>query len=142
MLNPSVLPCVACTARFGGPSDLGARQAELPPPTPLPAPRTVWLFWPCRDSKVLPLFVQYLKSGKEDEGDKKQALMAELQHINDFLAQPGKVREGSGGGTRRAGMLGGQGKGGLGRRGVHWRGSGLGDKVGGVERDLGHRLGC
>lgn len=97
------------------------------------------------------MFVQYLKSGREDEDDKKQALMAELQRINDYLAQPGKVCVG------RAGVRRGKGRGGRGSRGGRRGAPAMRGKVqgglawiagsqiwaarcGGVRRDLGAQV--
>ena len=43
-------------------------------------------------AKVFPAFRAYLQSSPEEEEAKKQALLAELTPINDYLAQEGKVR--------------------------------------------------
>lgn len=43
-------------------------------------------------AKVFPAFRAYLQSSPEEEEAKKQALLAELTPINDYLAQQGKVR--------------------------------------------------
>lgn len=50
------------------------------------------LVLPRSAAKVFPAFRAYLQSSPEEEEAKKQALLAELTPINDYLAQEGKVR--------------------------------------------------
>ena len=52
---------------------------------------------PCSASKVFPAFRQYIQCKAEEEEGKKAALLAELEPINKYLAQAGKVgRAGAG----------------------------------------------